>query len=271
MNITGKNTVIRKINKNILIILKKIKKAENCVQNAEKIMTDVHSHIIQELDDGSPSLETSLKLIEEEIKQGVTDIICTPHYRFGLFESSGETVLSKFDEIKKAALKLFPNLNLYCGREIYYSEESYKLIKNKQIETLNGTKYLLMEFPFFSETDIDEICYNIGVFGYTPVIAHIERYVYFRDVNLVSSVKKNGAMIQINAGTICGASGNALRKFAFKLMKNDLIDFIGSDLHYGRTCYMAEAYEKVSKKFGGIYAEKIFNLNARKLLLGNLS
>ena len=41
---------------------------------------DIHSHILPKVDDGSDSLETSVKLLEMMKAQSITDVLATPHF-----------------------------------------------------------------------------------------------------------------------------------------------------------------------------------------------
>lgn len=43
-------------------------------------LVEVHSHILPGIDDGSPDVETSLKMIDMLKKQGAKAIVLTPHY-----------------------------------------------------------------------------------------------------------------------------------------------------------------------------------------------
>ena len=43
-------------------------------------MIDVHSHVLPFVDDGSYSVEESLEMLKVMEQQGITDVICTPHY-----------------------------------------------------------------------------------------------------------------------------------------------------------------------------------------------
>ena len=43
-------------------------------------MLDIHSHILPKMDDGSSSVEESLKLLRTSAEQGITEIAATPHF-----------------------------------------------------------------------------------------------------------------------------------------------------------------------------------------------
>ena len=43
-------------------------------------MLDIHSHILPGVDDGSKSLDESVKILEMMKEQGITDVIATPHF-----------------------------------------------------------------------------------------------------------------------------------------------------------------------------------------------
>ena len=186
-------------------------------------MIDVHTHVIQNVDDGSNSLEASIKLIKQEIEFGVTDLICTPHYRRHMFETSVEDVnLSFFDlveEVKKQNL----NINLYLGQEIYCRnlegfEKTLSYLDEKKVLTFQNTNYILLEFSYTRDIDISEIVYIANRRGYLPIIAHIERYQYIDSIEKVEELIEAGAKIQINASSIIGKDGGKRKKFVNKLI-----------------------------------------------------
>ena len=80
-------------------------------------LIDIHSHIVFGVDDGAASLEESIAIIEGEIKAGVKTVVCTPHYRHGMFETSNEEIERNFkilcDEVKK---RIFRNRNILSNR-----------------------------------------------------------------------------------------------------------------------------------------------------------
>ena len=44
-------------------------------------MTDIHCHILPDVDDGAEDLKESLAMAELAVRSGVRDIIATPHFR----------------------------------------------------------------------------------------------------------------------------------------------------------------------------------------------
>ncbi|MBO6262902.1 MAG: hypothetical protein J6N93_01340 [Clostridia bacterium] len=227
-------------------------------------MIDVHSHLIPFVDDGSSSLESSLKMLEEEEKHGVTAVICTPHYRPPKYVASVEKVREKFELFKSAAKKAGINTDLYLGREIAFSTPSIKKVGEGNFIKMANSNCILLEFPYVSPViDIDDVCYEVALLGYVPVIAHIERYTYFRDFDVIQALKRRGAIIQVNASSIVGKCSLRERAFVKGLIKRKIISVVGSDVHETRNNYMADAYKKLSKK-DAEYAEKIFVLNPKK-------
>ena len=74
-------------------------------------------------------------------------------------------------------------------------------------------------------------------------------------------------MFQVNASTVVGHGTLKERKRTKWLLKNDLVDFVASDLHYSRFNYLKQAYDFVKRKYGIDRAERIFKLNAQEFLL----
>ncbi len=229
-------------------------------------MTDVHCHLIPFVDDGSDSLEKSLDMLMEEKSQGVDRAICSPHSRRGKFETSREKIQEEFERLKAAAADCSIGVDLFLGGEFRYEASEFdRLIQDHSLPTINGGKYILLEFDFHLPDDIEEACYDVKTAGYKPIIAHIERYFYFRDVKSVERVKASGALVQVNAESVASRAFPEERRFVKKLLKKKLVDFVASDVHVGRTNYMRKAFEIVAKK-DAAYAEQIFKKNGDMVL-----
>ncbi len=230
-------------------------------------MIDIHSHIIPNVDDGSPNLEVSISILEEEIANGVTDIICTPHYCSDKFETSVDDIKKNFEKLKKRVEELKMQINLYLGQEIFCkrAKEIQEYFSNEKIMFLNNTNYLLLEFPYIHKTDINEIIYSCHLHGWKVIVAHIERYEYI-NIDDIYEMKNTGALIQMNASTVIGQNGSKMKKYAHQLLKNKLVDFIASDIHASRKNYLAVAKKYIEKKYGTDYCEELFQIKAHQTL-----
>lgn len=228
-------------------------------------MIDIHSHIIPFVDDGSSSIEQSLNMIDEAINQGITDIICTPHYRKNAFIVSADEIKENYLILKEKAKE--KNIKIFLGQEIYCrkTEEVIEILHNKTVLPLNNSRFILLEFSYTEKIDISEVVYIANLKGYLPIIAHIERYHYL-DLDAVKEIKSSGGFIQINASSLMGKEGAKRKKFILTLLNERLVDFVASDIHQGRKNWMNKAYNLVAKKFGQEYGQKIFRNNALIIL-----
>jgi len=229
-------------------------------------MTDIHAHILPSVDDGSLSLEQSLKMLGDLYADGVTDVILTPHYKNN-YKCTPTELKDAFNEFKLRTFEAGIPIGLYLGQEIFIDKSYKKLLAEKKVLTLNGSKYLLIEFDFSIETDIADIVYELKNLGYLPIIAHFERYAYV-DTDVAREIKELGGLIQVNADSIVGKHKRKYLKLIKQLMADGLVDFVASDLHSKRKVLTGKARQYVEKKFGETYAEKIFSSNANCLIKG---
>ena len=228
-------------------------------------MIDIHCHVLPFVDDGSDSFETSILMLKEQISQGVKNVILTPHYRKGFYFEDNLQIKETFGELQALVKEKGLDINLYLGREITIYEDFEKDLKEGNCLTLAGGKFLLVEFPYDTETDVEEVCYKVKLAGYIPVVAHVERYSYCRDEEKVKRIKESGAVIQINASPIVKQSLASENKFVKKLLKAHLVDVVASDWHSTRKNCFKEAYQKVKSKYGD-YADLIFSVNPMQII-----
>ena len=212
-------------------------------------MTDIHTHIIPCVDDGSPSLEESIKMIKHEIDIGVDTIICTPHHIYGRYMKSVEEIKEQFELLKGEVEKEKLPVTLLLGQEICYShrEDQITMLKEGKLLTLSNSNKVLLEFSFTREPeDILEVIYNFSINGYKVVIAHVERYEWIT-YDKVLSLRNEGALIQINSNSYLGLTTWREKRFTRKLIKNGLVDYVASDIHSFRPSTLDRACNKIKE------------------------
>ena len=210
-------------------------------------MVDIHTHIIPGVDDGSPNLETSIKMIKHEISIGVDSIICTPHHIYHRYEKSVEEIKSNFLLLKEAVEKENLPIKLYLGQEICYShrEDIIKMLQEGKLLTLNNTNRVLLEFHFTREPeDLLDIIYNFSIHGYEVIIAHVERYEWMT-LDKVIALKGEGALIQINSNSYLGLTTWKEKRFTKLLLKKGLVNYVASDTHSFRPSSLDKSYKKI--------------------------
>ena len=225
-------------------------------------MIDIHSHVIPFVDDGSRSLESSLDILRTAEKCGVTDIICTPHYRRGMFETPKDKIIENYNILKAAN---DTGVDLHLGQEIAYNTHIFDMLSKGEILTYCGSDYILLEFSYTKYVDVSGVVFESKLRGYKPVIAHIERYEYLT-LEDVEELSYSGALIQVNASSLL--FGSRYRGIANKYLKKNFVDFIANDMHVGRKYVMDKAYTVVKRKYGEKTAKELFEENA-KILLNN--
>lgn len=233
-----------------------------------KRMIDIHTHILYGVDDGAKSMEMSLDMLQDAAKQGITDIILTPHYRKGMFSYPVETILKHFLLLKKQARPI--GVQLYLGSEYHVNDTMVEYLKSNRCLPMNLGKYVLAEYRESTEYDVmcrytQELIQN----GYIPIIAHIERYDCLVEYpELVAELSELGALMQLNADSILGLLGHPAKRFCHRILKHGLADFVASDAHgcQERANHLGKCCAYVEKKYGTVYAEKLFYKNAECIL-----
>lgn len=211
---------------------------------------DLHCHILPGIDDGSKSLEESLAILRQAEKEGVTDIIFTPHYientRYNCNNKNKKALL---EVLKEACKKENININLYLGNENYITENFVELMKKQEIMTLNNTRYLLFEFPLNQMyQNSKEILYELVTIGCVPVLAHPERYKEFqKHPELAEEYARMGILLQGNYKSLLGKYGKDAKKTLKIFLKKGLISLLGSDIHHEEEYQIEKARKKVKR------------------------
>lgn len=229
-------------------------------------MIDVHSHVVFGVDDGPSTMEESLRMISEAEELGVKVIIATPHYQEKLFDT--DRVISNYQELVYRAGCY--DVSIRLGREVLLSHSMISDIKNMKSLTLDNSKYLLFEFPFNAvPIYAQEAVYRLQLENITPVIAHPERCKNFLyNMETFKGFIKAGCLVQLDAASVIGIYGRAVREFAKRLIKMDMVDFVASDAHNTEAYsdWFRKAYMTVIQWAGKETADRMFFTNAEAIV-----
>lgn len=197
-------------------------------------MVDLHSHLIWDIDDGSKSKEMTINMLRQAAEGGTKKLVLTPHYLSGYYEVPITEVREKAKEISLLTKEEGLDIEVYCGQEVYFTENMLEYFENELIGTINESRYMLIEFNMrnFSVKEVIDILYEIQLKGIVPVIAHPERYHRFiKNPSLINEFIKEGFLFQLNTGSITGDFGKEVKKTAEVFLKNKIYSFFGSDAH----------------------------------------
>ena len=233
---------------------------------------DIHSHILPALDDGAKDMNKTKEMLQIAYEEGIREIIATPHFFASRKSASIELIEATIKEVENQMQEWGFRIKLHPGNEIYYRSEVPDLLEEGQIATMAGSRYVLVEFdPMTEYSYLRDGILKLDSYGYVPILAHTERYeCLWKKKEKLQRVKDHGGLIQVNASSFQGGLFDEMTKRARYLMKNDLLDFIGTDAHSTgkRSPRMKETASYLYKKLGEKKAEKILKENPLAVLKG---
>ena len=238
---------------------------------------DIHNHILPGVDDGSKTIEESIKLIKYLKSLGIYDIVLTSHYIKGTKYEFNTLVRNNILRELKQALN-DSEINLYLGNEVYLGDEVIDLYQKHEISTINGSKYMLVELQLSSYSkSFPNILCELDNYGIVPIIAHPERYRFIqKNKNRINELLEFNSLLQINVDSLIGKYGSKAKKTAKWLLKNNLVQFVGTDTHHiEHSRHLKKAYKKLKrlvgeKKFQELTYYNPRNVLANKTVSGNL-
>ncbi len=202
------------------------------IKNFELIGTDIHSHLVPNIDDGSDSLEASVEMIKEMRNLGYKKLITTPHIMVDYYQNTPEIINKGFDQLKQRLADEQIDIEISAAAEYHIDCFILKKVAHENVLTLKD-KYLLFELSYFNKpTELENILFELQVARFKLILAHPERYSYFHH-NFVEyqKLKDRGILFQMNINSLAGLYAKESKIMAEKLIKEGMIELIGSDIH----------------------------------------
>jgi len=195
--------------------------------------TDMHSHLLPGIDDGSRDIENSLELIRGMKALGYQKLITTPHIIWDMYRNTPQIINEKLALIRDAIDQEGIDIEIHAAAEYFLDEHVEELLKKKEpLLTISGNKVLTEFSMAFTSMNIKDILFEMEMQGYQPIIAHPERYIYLQqNKDFYNELKDIGCMFQLNLLSLAGYYGRSVKDLAEYLANNDFYDLVGTDLH----------------------------------------
>ncbi|HET7586061.1 MAG TPA: CpsB/CapC family capsule biosynthesis tyrosine phosphatase [Gemmatimonadaceae bacterium] len=224
-------------------------------------MIDIHTHLLPGVDDGSPNVEVSVRVLTTMGQEGVSVLVCTPHLR--------ATEAARIDETHHATV--FSTL-------VEHAPQRPKLLRGYEIMLdapgtdlrpahlhLGGSSAVLVEFPRMQvPVGAARELLRLRLSGVVPVLAHPERYVGCT-IEMVEEWRGVGAVIQTDAAVLLGSGSMSL--LARRLLERGLVDCLASDNH-GDHRSLAHAERWLLEIGATEQARLLTHVNAERMLTG---
>ena len=196
----------------------------------------MHNHILPGIDDGAVDIDESHKMRIALKHRGIDTCIFTPHIYQDVHPNTKQTIKNSFD-------LLMNNVHYQneFGNDRYAAE--YMLDAHFEDRTQNSIDHLcikdkkvLVEFTCLQKPPMAEkVLFNLQLAGYTPIIAHPERYNYLNNTSSTEldfiKLKDMGCELQLNLLSLQGKYGSKTKELAKKLLKQELYDYASTDIH----------------------------------------
>lgn len=219
---------------------------------------DMHSHLLPGIDDGSPSMDHSIGMILKFKEMGYKKLIITPHIMQDCYPNTPEIINTKLEEVKNQVKELKIDIDIEASAEYNVEDSLFEKIERNELIPF-PTKHLLFEYSFFSKPNqTEKLIFDLIVKGFTPIIAHFERYPYYHNKpEIIEEYRSKGVLIQLNLLSIIGHYGPEVQNQAYYMIDNDLVDFVATD------CHRIEHLELLQRFANHPYFHKLGKLNLK--------
>ena len=194
---------------------------------------DIHSHLLPGLDDGSKNIEETIRLLETAKRYQFSQCITTPHTMEGVWENDKQGILKTLIKTREQLPNFLQSMLVRTASEYMLDHSLMHRLQNEALLCLKD-RYLLVEMSYLKPPlALHEILFELKLHGYTPVLAHPERYLYFKNsIDTYEKFKSEGFLFQLNLLSVTGYYGPDVLLFANQLLEHNFIDVVGSDIHH---------------------------------------
>ena len=226
---------------------------------------DIHSHFIYGLDDGAKTRREMETMLDAAHADGVVSLFATPHITPGVKPFDEAAYVSRLREARRYCMERGYGMQLFSGAEILYTPVLPQYAGEHGLPTLGNSSFVLLEFvPQVELRELEAALALMKRGGYTPILAHIERYACLYRGRTAAKLKQRFEVCyQLNANTILTKQGFFRTRKIRSWLKAGLVDFVASDAHdlNRRSTKMRRAFRVLEQQYDQRLAERLTGLS----------
>lgn len=197
------------------------------------VHTDIHAHLVPGIDDGAKSVEEAAGLAMELEALGLKRMVLTPHVTDEVFPNTIYSIDTALNPLRRELNNRGSLLRIDVSAEYRIDDFFITQLQNGLARPLPG-EYILIENGWLNEPyGLEGLVRELkNRYGYKPVMAHPERYPYYlHKPNDYFRLREYGLLFQINLLSLAGCYGKEVRETAKELLRKEMVEFLGTDLH----------------------------------------
>jgi protein-tyrosine phosphatase len=233
---------------------------------------DIHCHVLPELDDGASSWDEALAMAEMAAADGIATIIATPHQLGNHAKNSGETIRAAAAEFQRFLEQRHVPLQVLPGADVRIEPDLVRKIRTGEVLTLGDRRrHLLLELPHDIYVPLDRLLDELQTAGVVGILSHPERNRgLLNQPGVLRPLVERGCLLQVTAGSLMGAFGSQVQKFASSLVEQGLVHFVATDAHAVKTRppVLSAAFARVADLAGENAAIELCCTNPKAVAAG---
>jgi protein-tyrosine phosphatase len=225
------------------------------------MFTDIHCHLLPEIDDGSSSLPESLAMARMAVADGVETVVVTPHQLGSFGKNRGDEIRRRTRELQTALEQAAIPLKLLPGADVRIEDSMLERIRSGDVLSLGDRgKHVLLELPHELYFPMEPVLEGLRSMGMVGVLSHPERNEgILRDPRIAARLVDLGCLMQVTTGSLTGTFGPDCQTMAEGMLAEGLVHFIATDAHgiHRRRPRFLSAFDRVADLVGADVGEMI--------------
>jgi protein-tyrosine phosphatase len=233
---------------------------------------DLHVHLLPALDDGPRTLEDAVAMARALTQVGFSQAAPSPHHRpqYASYDRQrcldARVALQGVLEAEGLQLALFDNAENDFLDDAFLAD-----LGTPRARCVGQGRAILVEAPYVGPlSSLGELLFRMLLKGHLPLIAHPERCPEFERPGRAREAVDQGALLQLDLGSLTGRYGKVAQRLAKELLGDGLYAVAATDLHtpVNAEAWITNAVETLERAVGSAAVTQLLELTPGKLLRG---